>query len=427
MISRRKFIQGSSATLTLAGTGISLGFAPKALAAGATKNCMVLLFFRGGMDALNLLVPRNGVNRSEYESKRPNIQIPTDRLLNLNGPFGVPDTCTGLKSLYDTGDLAFVHSVGMPDGLSSRSHFDSMTMFEMGTPGNTAVESGWLARHLHSNPALPGSAVIASMAPGTNPESLIGDTNLMSIDSADTENFHPNGGRYSEEHMSALRQIHGGDTPLARAMQGTLNNVDILTELSLEIPGYYPNETLAQDLALIAQVIKADLGLHIATVDFGGWDTHQGMGDLGNGYFVDRLGEVSAAIAAFFQDLGNAGLKDRVVLATQTEFGRRVRENGNKGTDHGSGQVMMLAGGNINGGQVFGRFPGIRNDELYYNADLRPTTDFRQPLGELIRGHLGNPNVSTVFPGWTEAISMGLVQRSIGGVGDLLFETGFEA
>ena len=129
--------------LTLAGTGISLGFAPSAQAASATRNTMVLLFFRGGMDALNLLVPRTGTNRTEYEAKRPNIQIPTDRLLNLNGPFGIPDTCSDLRGLYSSGDLAFIHSVGMPEGLGSRSHFDSMAMFERGTPGDMSEDQGW--------------------------------------------------------------------------------------------------------------------------------------------------------------------------------------------------------------------------------------------------------------------------------------------
>jgi uncharacterized protein (DUF1501 family) len=150
------------------------------------------------------------------------------------------------------------------------------------------------------------------------------------------------------------------------------------------------------------------------------------MGNFGTGYFVDRLGEVSAAIGAFFRDLELAGMKDRVVLATQTDFGRRVRENGNAGTDHGSGQVVMVAGGNINGGQVYGRFPGITNDDLFFNADLRPTTDFRQPLSEIIRSHLGNPNLSTVFPGWGGSIDMGLVKKAIELPGELLFETGFE-
>ena len=119
-------------------------------------------------------------------------------------------------------------------------------------------------------------------------------------------------------------------------------------------------------------------------------------------------------------------MKDRVVLATQTDFGRRVRENGNRGTDHGSGQVMMVAGGNVLGGEIFGYFPGIRDEDLYYNSDLRPTTDFRQPFSEILRSHLGNPNMSTVFPGWNGSVDMGLIKQAISSPGELLFETSFE-
>ena len=411
---------------TLAGTGISLGLSRAAHAASG-KNAMVILFFRGGMDALNLLVPRNGVNRSHYETQRPNIQIPTNRILNLDGEFGFPEQCSALRSLYGDKDLAVIHSVGMPDGLSSRSHFESMAMFELGTPGNTTGNSGWLARHLQSNPVISGDEIIASMSPGNAPESLVGDNKLMAIDSANTSGFHPNGGRYSEEHMAELRKMYQGNSSLDLAMQGTLDNVEILTDLSLDVPGFYPSDGLAQDLALVAQVIKADLGLHIAAIDFSGWDTHQNMGDQGTGYFVDRLGQVSEAIGAFFRDLNNAGMKDRVMLVTQTEFGRRVRENGNKGTDHGSGQVVLVAGGNVNGGRVLGQFPGIHPDQLYKNSDLRPTTDFRQPLSEIIRGHLGNPNVDTVFPGWEGSVDMGLVSNKFELPGDLLLDTSFES
>jgi len=427
MISRRKFLQGSTAMLTLAGTGISIGFSPRSLAAtGGANNALVMLFFRGGMDGLNFLVPLSGSNRTEYESKRPNIQIPQNMALDLDGNFGLPSSCNGLHSLYQSGDMAMLHAVGMPEGLSSRSHFESMAMFEQGTPGDTNNGYGWLARHLQSSPALPPGAVIPSMTPGNPPESLNGNSDVMSMDSANTSDFHPNGGRYEDNHLATLQQLHSGSTPLANAMQGTINNVEILTNLNLTIPDSYPNESLAQDLGLIAQIIKADLGLHIATVDFGGWDTHQNSGNNGTGYFVDRLGDVSEAVTAFFNDLTLAGKKDSVILATQTDFGRRVRENGNRGTDHGTAQAMMVAGGNVNGGQIFGTFPGISNDDLYLNADLAVATDFRRPLSDIVKNHLGNPNISTVFPDYTGSSDMGLIKTRVGIPSDAIFKGGFE-
>jgi len=417
MITRRQFLQGSTAFFTLAGTGITLGINKGASDLSDTKS-LVHLFFRGGMDAMNFLIPRTGVNRSEYEAKRPNIQIPIELIFNLNHAFGIPATCPELNTLYQQGKMAMIHAVGMPIGLSSRSHFESQAMFDYGTPGNSNYIDGWLARHVNSSPTINDSAVIPSMSPGNPPVSQQGDTNVLSVD--DPSSFHPNPGRYADEHLFALGQIYSGSDLLDQAMQATIDNINIITDLDLSIPDSYPNESLAQDLGLIAQVIKSNLGLQIATVDFGGWDTHENSGNNGTGSYVDRLGDVSAAIGAFFDDLTAAGKDQQVVLTTQTDFGRRVRENGNKGTDHGTAQAMMVVGGAVNGGQVLGTFPGISDDDLYLNTDLKVTTDFRRPLSDVIRNFLGNPNISTVFPGYTGSDSMGLFPT------DAIFKNGFD-
>jgi len=426
MISRRKFLQGTGAMFTVAGTGLSIGFSPQSFAASGSDNALVMLFFRGGMDALNFLVPLTGVNRTEYESKRPNIQIPNNMALSLNGAFGLPEKCTHLHSLYQSGDMAMIHAVGMPEGLSSRSHFDSQAMFEQGTPGDSTGSSGWLTRHMLSTSGIPDGAIIPSMTPGNPPESLKGNSDVMSMDSEDASAFHPNGGKYQEEHLAALEKMYAGDSMLDKAMQGTVNNINILTSLDLTIPDTYPNESLAHDLGLIAQIIKADLGLQIATVDFGGWDTHQNSGNQGTGYYVDRLALVSAAIGAFFNDLASAGKKDSVILATQTDFGRRVRENGNRGTDHGSAQAMMVCGGNINGGKVYGNFPGISTDDLYLNSDLAVTTDFRRPLSDIVLNHLGNSEIPAVFPDYTGNSNMGLIKNRVIPSDEIVFKGGFE-
>lgn len=420
MITRRKFLKGATAFFTLAGTGITIGITNNRGSALANQKALVHLFFRGGMDAMNFLIPRTGVNRTEYEAKRPNIQVPVDMTLNLNGSFGLPSTCEELHQLYQQGKMAMIHAVGMPEGLSSRSHFDSQAMFDYGTPGNPSSVDGWLARHVNSTPNIPDTSIIPSMSSGNPPLSQQGDQSVLSIDS--TSNFHPNPGRYQEEHLNTLAQIHDGSDILAQAVEATVDNINILTGLELDIPDSYPNESLAQDLGLIAQVIKADLGLHVATVNYGGWDTHQNSGNNGTGFFVDRLGTVSAAIGAFFDDLTAAGKDQNVVLTTQTDFGRRVRENGNRGTDHGTGQAMMVVGGSVSGGQVYGTFPGISDADLYLNTDLRATTDFRQPLSDILRNFMGNPNIATVFPGYTGSQSIGLFPV----ITDEIFANGFE-
>ncbi|MBL4659815.1 MAG: DUF1501 domain-containing protein, partial [Alcanivoracaceae bacterium] len=267
MITRRKFLKGTTAFFTLAGTGITIGISNNKGATLANEKSLVHLFFRGGMDAMNFLIPRTGVNRTEYETKRPNIQVPVNLTLNLNNAFGIPSTCSELHQLYQQGKMAMIHAVGMPEGLGSRSHFESQAMYDYGTPGNSSNIDGWLARHINSSPNINGSAVIPSMAPGNPPVSQQGDTNVLSVD--DPSNFHPNPGRYAEEHLQALKLIHSGSGLLDNAMQATIDNINIITDLDLDIPDSYPNESLAQDLGLIAQVIKADLGLQIATVDFG--------------------------------------------------------------------------------------------------------------------------------------------------------------
>jgi len=418
MITRRKFLQGTTAFFTLAGTGITLGLSSNKSANLANQRAIVQLFFRGGMDALNFLIPRTGMNRTQYESKRPNINVPIVKTLNLNGDFGIPDTCTHLHDLYQSGKMAMIHAVGMPDGLSSRSHFESQAMFELGTPGNSAFPTGWLARHVSSSPSISDQAIIPSMSPGNPSAVLQGDSNVLSLDSVSS--YNPNSGRYSEEHLSTMQEMYSGNSSIDASMQALIDNINIINDLNIVIPASYPNETLAQGLGLIAQIIKADLGMQVASIDFGGWDTHENSGDGGLGYYVDRLGTVSAAIGAFYDDLSAAGKDDKVVLATQTDFGRRVRENGNHGTDHGTAQAMMMIGGDINGGQVFGTFPGISDGELYLNTDLQMTTDFRLPYSDLVRNFLGNPNTDFVFPGFTGGDSMGLFPT------DLIFKNGFE-
>ena len=250
MITRRQFLQGTTAFFTLAGTGITLGISNKGSGNITDTKTLIHLFFRGGMDALNFLIPTTGVNRSEYETKRPNIQIPLNLTLNLDGNFALPSTCTELHNLFQQGKMSMIHAVGMPEGLSSRSHFESQAMFDYGTPGDSSYPTGWLARHVNSSPVINGSAVIPSMSPGNPPVSQQGDSSVLSV--GDPSNFHPNPGRYAEEHLFTLSQIFSGSEYLDNAMQTTIDNINIITGLDLTIPANYPNESLAQDLGLIA-------------------------------------------------------------------------------------------------------------------------------------------------------------------------------
>jgi len=163
----------------------------------------------------------------------------------------------------------------------------------------------------------------------------------------------------------------------------------------------YPGGRFGQSLKQIARLIKADVGLEVAFADIGGWDTH--VNEVGQqpalGQLANNLRDFSQSLAAFYQDMGDR-MAD-VTVVTMSEFGRTARENGNRGTDHGHANYMMVVGGNIRGGKVYGDWPGLAAEQLHEQRDLSLTTDFRDVLGELVDRHLGNPNIPNVFPGYT--------------------------
>ncbi len=420
-LSRRKFIGGSASVLATV-SGLQMGFAQAALPAGSRGKTLVYLFLRGGIDGLNLVIPRTGTHRTEYEMKRPNIQVPVSgdgAMHNLNGQFGLHGSASGLKALYDSGKLAIVQAVGMPEGTGSRSHFDSQELYELGTPGELSTSTGWLARHMMSTPGLVTDAAIPSLSTNSSsPTSLLGDNTAMTLDSV--SGFHPNYGRYGDEHLDALAKIYTGISSLDYAVKQSIETINMLGQINVEVPDFYPNNSLADDLGLIAGMIKTNVGLQVAAVDFGGWDTHNGQGNAGGGYFAGRVEMMSEAIAAFMTDLTSYGLDNDVVLVVQSEFGRRVRENGNQGTDHGTANPMLVVGGKVQGGAVYGSFPGVADDDLYLNTDLRMTTDFREVLGDIVVNFMKNPNLDYVFPGYAGPISLGLTG------GAELFGDGFE-
>ena len=162
----------------------------------------------------------------------------------------------------------------------------------------------------------------------------------------------------------------------------------------------YNDDELGQQLKTIAQMIKLDAGLRVAAVDFGGWDTHEYETDGNGGYIGDLLNQLSSGLANFYLDL-DSGYTDRLSVVVISEFGRRLVQNESYGTDHGHGSVMLTLGGNVNGGQVYGNWPGLHNDQLYDHADLAVTTDYRQVLSELLSKRLGNSNIENIFPGFS--------------------------
>jgi uncharacterized protein (DUF1501 family) len=160
----------------------------------------------------------------------------------------------------------------------------------------------------------------------------------------------------------------------------------------VEYPG---TNDLSGPLMTVAQTIKMDMGLRIATVDYGGWDTHAHQADT----FPLLLGELSRTLMAFWRDLGPR--QQDVSVVVQSEFGRRLISNDSGGTDHGRAGAMLVLGPQAKGGRLLGRWPGLSNDALEEGADLAVTTDYRDVLAEIMVRHMGLPDPTIVFPGLT--------------------------
>ena len=380
------------------------------------SNILVTVFLRGGVDVLNLIPPIGGVDRGLYETARPNLHIPTASALQLGtSEFGLHPGAAALHTLYGDGKLAIVQATGLNE--DTRSHFQAMTYIESGMPGTAFGGSGWISRHLSSSPVLPDSVVLPAMAAGTYvPNSLAGTGEVAAF--TDTAGMTLNGFQgWRSTQRAALRSLFASGSSLVHVSGLQAMNVSNIVELEASdaytpLPGVtYPDSGFGDQLKTIAQMIKLDLGLHMATVDLGGWDTHDGQG-AATGYFHDLLMELSDGLAAFYADLDTSGsdpYSDRVTIVVMSEFGRRLRENNDWGTDHGHGSAMLVLGAGVNGG-LYGTWPGLDTGQLYDFADLAVTTDYRRVLSEILIRRMENPNLGIVFPGYENYSPLGVVQ-----------------
>jgi uncharacterized protein (DUF1501 family) len=224
--------------------------------------------------------------------------------------------------------------------------------------------------------------------------------------------------RYGDSQRQALRRLYGGDSWLHAAGIEALDAVDLIESKTGGdyVPAggaVYPEGEFGTNLQVIAQLAKLGLGLRVATLDLGGWDTHEGQGGQGEGYFAAHVGMLASGLAALYQDLdgaGDANLTRRLTVVVMSEFGRRLRENAAGGTDHGHGNVMLVLGGSVNGGKVFGEWPGLHTDQLYDRADLAIRTDYRRVLSEILIRRLGNPHLGAVFPGYADYHTIDIVR-----------------
>jgi len=400
-VTRRVFMKNGA--LALVGTSTIPAFLSRSVmaevqSAAANNKKLVVLFQRGAVDGLNVVVPYREKN---YYAMRSTIAIKENEVLDLDGFFGLHPQMSAFKPLYDQGHLAIVHAAGSPD--PTRSHFDAQDFMESGTPGLKSTEDGWLNRALAAEVLKSKPSAFRALALGTQvPRTLQGKVPAIALNNL--ADFSVGGrGPQTSPLSSAFQAMYDASTDAV--LQGTgQETFEAVKMLKAANPAQYqpaagvsyPNTAFGNSLKQIAQLMKANLGVEAAFSDIGGWDTHQNQG-AANGQLANRLREFSDGIAAFWRDLGDDA--ENVTLVTMSEFGRTARQNGTGGTDHGHANVMFVLGGGVKGGKVYGKWPGMANEQLYEGRDLAVTTDFRAVLGEAAYKTLQARNLDAVFPG----------------------------
>ncbi len=370
---------------------------------GPAGDTLVCVFLRGGADGLNMVVPHGD---EEYYAHRPIIGIPRPddngasdgRTVDLDGFFGLHPALAPLHAIYAAGDMTFIHATGSPD--ESRSHFEAMDLMERGATENGDY-TGWLARHLATLDSGNSSSLRAVGIGDMLPASLTGAVSSTALQSI--ADYHLAGRPDRVGQMSTLLQslYEQNQDMLTAVAQQTFASIDVLGRI--DTAGYVPNgrayqeNEFGQAMRMVAQLIKADVGVEVACVDLGGWDTHVGQGGT-IGTMASQLAELAEGLAAFYEDL--QARMGNVTVVVMSEFGRRLQENGGLGTDHGHGSMMMVLGGGIDGGQVFANWPGLHDEQLVGPGDLAVTTDYRDVLGEIIQKRLNNPLLPDIFPGY---------------------------
>jgi len=398
-MSRRAFLR--RAALLSAGGIVLLSpraWAARALGSDGDHRRLVVVFLRGAVDGLNVVVPHA---ESAYYDARPTIALGRTEaeggVLDLDGFFGLHPALDSMMPLWSDRTLAFVHACGSPD--PTRSHFDAQDYMESGTPGIKSTHDGWLNRVIAQLPGVHNPTEALSMGP-TVPRIMSGKMAVANLQL----------GRAAARPLpmdrpiveQAFDRLYSGSDALSRTyregresrrkLQADLQRD--MTEANAGAPG---PQGFSDDTDRLAHLIRRDPSIRVAFLALGGWDTHVNEG-AAQGQLAGHLKPLADGLSSFAEALG-PDYQDTVVVVI-SEFGRTMKENGNGGTDHGHGNVMWVMGGPVRGGKVYGRWPGLATEALYQERDLAVTTDFRQPISTVLRSHLGlsDSQLGTVFP-----------------------------
>ena len=345
---------------------------------------LIMLFLRGGADGLTLVPP---LGDSAYFDQRPTLAVSEADALPLDTYFGLHPSAGSLKTLFDAGELAVIQAAGTIT--AERSHFEAQAIMEQGIdPQDLATGDGWLGRYLATiNGGRPLSAVALDVAV---PLSMAGLGSALALGEIDQFSL-----QLDTRTRLILTEMYGKDPLLEPTANAVFDAAQALGPVQSFAPGSgYPTSELGTALSDAARLIKSGSGLKAAAINTGGWDTHERQDDdIGN-----LIGGLGDALLAFRNDLGSEWGNTTVLV--KTEFGRRVYENASAGTDHGHGGVMMVAGGGVNGGQVYGSWPGLNASALSDGQDLAVTTDYRQVIAEMLSVRFGQTDLNDILAGW---------------------------
>ena len=411
---RREFLVGCSAAIAaMAGSRIT-GFSFAQDGSG-NKDIFVYIFLRGGCDGLNLVGPAND---PFYIAERPvelrvsdlgdNAGLP---LMNgLDGlDFRLHPKASELKELYDSNALAIIHGAGLTNG--TRSHFDAQDFIERGSLNDKNLSEGWFTRFLKSESQSPDTMFQSMAISSITPSSFLGSNNTVALTNIADYKLRGDG-RLPE----LLRSFYKGNQLIDEVANKTLDSIqhlgkrlqtnpsEVVDATHLKNAGYPENNPFARSLANLAQVIKMEIGLQIATVDYGGWDTHEHQTNI----FSNLTEGLSKSLGAFYNEIAN--YHSNVTILVMSEFGRRLKANKSGGTDHGHGNVMLALGGNVKGGKMYGKWPGLSNEQLDNHVDLAVTTDYRTVLSEVVVRRLRNAKLGYIFPNLKEYKPLNFLQ-----------------
>lgn len=425
-ITRREFLQRSAAAaaaLTAPHPIMQAMMGGTAYAAGPADAVFVLVQLEGGNDGLNTVAPIEGPQRTVYQTKRPNLQIPAASLLNL-GPdpvtgddLGLHPVMTHLKTLYDAGRVAVVNGVGYPG--QSGSHFRSEDIWMGGISSSQQFSSGWFGRYLDVDH--PGALVSFDCDNTLSPLFFGDDSNVLAFkrlsdfalpDDALYPDLPAKKARLEDAYDAEATQTTGLQMTVGISGQALLSKLDdyqlVDTTWPSNLNGLGGN--LAARLKQVASIIRHDYttspasptGARFFHVRLGGFDTHTKQGVL-TGRQPDLLFQVSQALKAFYDDMVALGVANKVLMMTFSEFGRRVAENGGPvtaGTDHGAASPLFVIGDAVNGG-IHGRLPALDTAQLENGRNLQWHTDFRAVYATIIQRWLNAdpvPILGGAFP-----------------------------